>query len=134
MSATSIPPAVLLSGIEPGNRVTNPVSGSDKQKQQAGVHKKNQSFSRFEQVRKEQSYHLSEQQAGEEFDTDFEIQTCDMSAWFSGDPARRRKFAQQLGSALESIGFAILTGHGIDPGLYKDVTDKWELKEVCDAT
>ena len=124
MSATSIPPAVLLSGIEPGNRVTNPVSGSDKQKQQAGVHKKNQSFSRFEQVRKEQSYHLSEQQAGEEFDTDFEIQTCDMSAWFSGDPARRRKFAQQLGSALESIGFAILTGHGVDPGLYKELTDK----------
>jgi isopenicillin N synthase-like dioxygenase len=100
------------------------VSDSDKQEQQSGVHKKNQAFSRFEQVRKEQNYHLSEQQAGEEFDTEFEIRTCDMSAWFSGDPARRRKFALQLGSALESIGFAILTGHGVDPGLYRELTDK----------
>lgn len=100
------------------------MSRSDKENQRTGVHKKNQAFRRFEQVRKEQTYHLSEQKAGEEFDTEFEIQTCDMSAWFSNDASRRHEFAQQLGSALESIGFAILTGHGVDPTLYEELTNK----------
>jgi isopenicillin N synthase-like dioxygenase len=104
------------------------MSDSEKQEQreqqQKGVQEKNQAFRRFEQVRKEQAYHLSEQETGEDFDTEFEIQTCDMSAWFSGEPGQRRAFAEELGSALESIGFAILTGHGVAPALYEELTDK----------
>ncbi|MEE8108828.1 MAG: hypothetical protein V3T36_06715, partial [Gammaproteobacteria bacterium] len=83
----------------------------DKRKQESGVQAKNQEFRQYEQVRKEQSYFLSEQGAGEEFDEDFEFQTCDMSLWLSGDEKSRRKFSRQLGAAMESIGFAILTGH-----------------------
>jgi isopenicillin N synthase-like dioxygenase len=96
----------------------------DNRKQRTGVYKKNQAFRQFEQVRKEQTYHLSEQGTGEEFDDEFEIQTCDMSAWFSGDPDQRRGFANQLGGALESIGFAVLTGHGVDSTIYSELTDR----------
>ena len=96
----------------------------DKRKQETGVLAKNQEFRQYEQVRKEQSYYLSEQGAGEQFDEELEIQTCDMALWFSGDDQGRRKFSQQLGAAMESIGFAILTGHGVDPDLYEHLTRK----------
>ncbi|MCH8896304.1 MAG: 2-oxoglutarate and iron-dependent oxygenase domain-containing protein, partial [Proteobacteria bacterium] len=96
----------------------------DKRKQETGVLAKNQEFRQYEQVRKEQSYYLSEQGAGEQFDEEFEIQTCDMALWLSGDDQGRRKFSQQLGAAMESIGFAILTGHGVDPDLYEHLTQK----------
>jgi isopenicillin N synthase-like dioxygenase len=97
---------------------------SDKRKQETGVSAKNQEFRQYEQVRKEQSYYLSEQAAGEQFDEEFEIQTCDMSLWWSGDENKRREFSRQLGAAMESIGFAILTGHGVDAQLYERLTQK----------
>src|SRR5262245_22275099 len=76
-----------------------------------GVEALNRDFSRFDQVAKPQTYRLSESAAGdEEFDDEFRIRTCDLR-----DP----RFAQELGAAMEEIGFAILTGHGIDPALFE---------------
>ncbi len=80
---------------------------------------RNQEFRRFEQVEKPQDYHLSEQPHGEEFDEEYEIRTCDMSGLLAGDPDERDAFAERLGQALEGIGFAILTGHGIDLSLHE---------------
>lgn len=87
-------------------------------KQAEGVRAKNQAFKRYEQVEKTQDYHLSEND-GDAFDHDFVIETVDMAPWFTGSPEGRQEVSSQLGSALESIGFAILTGHGIDPKLHQ---------------
>lgn len=89
-----------------------------------GVQALNQDFSHFDQVQKLQSYRLSESAAGDEaFDDDYVIQTCDMTDYFHGGEAGRKRFAQSLGSAMEDIGFAILVGHGIDPALFRDAED-----------
>ena len=93
-------------------------------KQDKGVHAKNQDFIRYDQVNKEQVYNLSESDGVEEFDEDFEIQTCDMTGLLAGDPEAGDAFVQQFGSALEEIGFAVLTGHGVDPTLYDEATEK----------
>jgi len=86
-----------------------------------GVQALNQDFSRFDQVKKTQTYRLSESAAGdEEFDDDTVIATCDMADYFDGGDGGRQRFAQALGSAMEDIGFAILVGHGIDPALFAD--------------
>jgi len=94
--------------------------GSERDLRDQGVQALNRDFSRFDQVTKEQTYRLSESAAGdEEFDDEFRIRTCDMSDWFYGGDAGRRRFANALGQAMEEIGFAILTGHGIDPALFE---------------
>ena len=80
-----------------------------------GVHATNQDFIRYDQVEKKQTYHLAESAAEDEFDEEFAIRTCDM---------RSATFAQDLGDALREIGFAILTGHGVDPALYDEAHDK----------
>ncbi len=90
----------------------------NKDLQEKGIEASNQDFSEFEQVNKPQSYQLTEHQGEEEFDTDYVIPTCDMEPFFNGGVAGREAFSQQLGMALEGIGFAILTGHGIDQSLY----------------
>ena len=85
-----------------------------------GVNAYNRDFSRFDQVKKEQTYRLSESGGGDEaFDDDFVIRTCDMTDWFHGGEEGRRRFSSALGQAMEEIGFAILTGHGIDPALFE---------------
>ena len=89
-------------------------------KRDEGVGAVNQQFSRYEQVRKDQTYRLSEGTGAEEFDEDYRIRTCDMGLFFNGGEAGRKQFAADLGAALEGIGFAILTGHGVDPRLYAD--------------
>jgi isopenicillin N synthase-like dioxygenase len=76
--------------------------------------KTNRDFIRYDQVEKQQTYHLAEADL-EEFDDDFRIRTCDM---------RSPDFAAQLGAALREIGFAILDGHGIDPALYDEAHRK----------
>ena len=88
-------------------------------RQDKGIHAHNQDFGRFEQVTKSQSYRLSEQPGVEDFDEDYVIRTCDMSLLWNGKAGEADAFTQQLGEALEGIGFAILTGHGIDTGLYE---------------
>jgi isopenicillin N synthase-like dioxygenase len=96
----------------------------NKDLQEKGIEASNQDFSQFEQVNKPQSYQLTEHQGEEEFDTDYVIPTCDMEQYFNGGEAGRKAFSQQLGSALEGIGFAILTGHGIDQALYESCNEK----------
>ena len=79
--------------------------------QQDGIRARNQDFSRYEGVAKQQSYHLAETPDDEQFDDEFVIRTCDM---------RAPTFAQDLGDAMREIGFAILDGHGVDPALYDE--------------
>jgi isopenicillin N synthase-like dioxygenase len=83
-----------------------------------GVNAVNQQFRRYEQVDKNQTYRLSEGADDEAFDEDFEIKVCDMSDWFHGGDDGRARFTQALGEAMEEIGFAILTHHGIDTALH----------------
>ena len=52
------------------------------------------------------------------FDDDYRIETCDMTLFFEGGEEGRRRFASELGQALEGIGFAILEGHGVDQDIY----------------
>jgi len=78
--------------------------------------KTNQDFIRYDQVEKRQTYHLAEGDE-EQFDDAFQIRTCNMND---------ADFAAQLGDALREIGFAILEGHGVDPALYDEATDKVE--------
>jgi len=79
--------------------------------------KTNQDFIRYDQVEKRQTYRLAEADGVEEFDEEFEVRTCDM---------RSPDFAQQLGEALHDIGFAIVSGHGVDPALYDEASSKVE--------
>ena len=90
----------------------------------AGVTALNQDFRRYEQVRKDQAYTLSESVDHDAFDEDFQIETCDLALWLEGDESDKVRFAQTLGSALERIGFAILTGHGVDSALYAEAEQR----------
>jgi isopenicillin N synthase-like dioxygenase len=82
----------------------------------------NQQFRKYDQVEKAHTYRLAEG-AGDEFDADFEIATLDFAPFLGGDESDRARFAGEFVSALEEIGFAVLTGHGVDPALYDDVHD-----------
>lgn len=86
---------------------------------EAGVNRTNKDFSRFDQVRKAQSYRLSESAADEEFDEETLIRTCDMSDYFRGGEAGRQRFSCALGEAMEDIGFAVLVNHGVDTALFE---------------
>jgi len=87
-------------------------------KQDDGIHALNQEFSKYDGVKKEQEYHLVEDKEHDQFDEDFVIQTCDMREFFEGGEEGKAAFAQNLGKALEEIGFAVLSGHGVDTDLY----------------
>lgn len=95
------------------------MSGRSTDSRQRGTGSLNREFRRFEQVEKRQEYYLSEHPGREQFDNDYRIETCDMKGCLKGSEADRTEFAQWLGGALEGIGFAILTGHGIEPSLYE---------------
>ena len=95
-----------------------------KSTKEKGIKAVNQDFRKFDQVTKEQQYHLVENQDLEEFDEDYEIKTCDMRLFFEGGESGKKQFADELGEALEGIGFAILSGHGIDPKLYENAENK----------
>lgn len=89
-----------------------------------GVHAINQDFARYEQVDKRQAYRLSEFEGAEAFDESDRIRTCDLGRFLRGDAGDRRRFADELGSALHEIGFAVLTDTGIDPALYDEAAEK----------
>ncbi len=89
-----------------------------KSRKSRGVRARNQDFNRFDQVRKDQVYYLSEGAGEEAFDDEYEIKPCDLSLLFSGADDGKRQFAVQLGSALEDIGFAVLVNHRVDPQLF----------------
>ena len=88
-----------------------------------GVEAVSKEFGKYDQVDRPHEYHLAES-AGEILDEEFQIKTCDMSLFFEGGDKGKAEFAQQLGSAMHEIGFAILTGHGVDPELHKIVPPK----------
>jgi isopenicillin N synthase-like dioxygenase len=90
------------------------------QTKEDGVRATNQDFIRYDQVEKHQNYHLAEGVEGEEFDDEFQIRTVDIGRFIHGDDTDKRDFASQLGGALHEIGFAILTGHGVDAALYEE--------------
>ena len=85
-----------------------------------GIDADNQEFNRYEQVEKDQTYNLAEKEDQDQFDDEYEIKTCDMDLFFNGGKAGKAQFAHDLGSALEGIGFAVLTGHGVDSKLYDE--------------
>jgi isopenicillin N synthase-like dioxygenase len=80
----------------------------------------NQQFKKYDQVEKAHTYRLAEDSA-DEFDDDYEIATLDFGAYLHGDPNEKARFAEAFGAALEEIGFAVLTGHGVDPALYDEI-------------
>ena len=92
-------------------------------RKQKGITAVNQEFRRYDQVRKEQTYRLSEASTEDEFDDDFIIETCDLSQFSNGGAAGQARFAEQLGRAMESIGFAILVNHDVDTRLYAEAIE-----------
>ena len=101
-------------------------------KQETGIRALNQEFGKYEQVNKPHSYHLAEQADAEAFDEDYQIKTCDMRLFWEGGAAGQKQFAEELGAALEGIGFAILDGHGVDARLYETAESK--IAELFAAT
>jgi isopenicillin N synthase-like dioxygenase len=82
----------------------------------------NQDFRKYDQVTKAHTYRLAEH-ASDEFDADYRIATLDFAQFLGGDALDRARFAEAFAGALGEIGFAILTGHGVDSGLYDDMHD-----------
>src|SRR5262249_25088426 len=89
-----------------------------------GIDAKNQDFIRFDQVNKRQEYRLAEAEDRESFDETYQIKTVDIGRFLRGHQRERREFAEELGQALQEIGFAILEGHGVDPKLYAEAANK----------
>ena len=46
-----------------------------------------------------------------------QIPVIDLESFPSGDRATRVRVAKQLGSAAETLGFVVISGHGIDPAI-----------------
>jgi isopenicillin N synthase-like dioxygenase len=76
-------------------------------------------FRKYDQVAKTHTYRLAED-SSEQFDEDYCIATLDLGRFLHGDAADRASFAEEFGSALKEIGFAVLVGHGVDPALYDE--------------
>ena len=92
--------------------------------QKDGIHAVNQEFRKYEGVVKDQEYNLVENKLEDQFDDEFVIQTCDMQEFFEGGKEGKAAFAQKLGKALEEIGFAVLSGHGVETNLYSQAEEK----------
>jgi len=104
--------------------MSDPTGDPKDRKRQRGVHASSTEFARYDQVDKP-DYHLAEAADGaEQFDEDFEFATCDLGRFLHGDAGEQQAFADELSSAMRDIGFAILTGHGIDPQLF-DEAEAW---------
>lgn len=82
----------------------------------------NLEFKKYDQVEKAHTYRLAENDA-DEFDEDYEIATLDFGQFLKGSAEDKARFAEAFGTALKEIGFAVLTGHGVDPALYDDIAD-----------
>jgi isopenicillin N synthase-like dioxygenase len=80
----------------------------------------NRDFEKYDQVRKGHTYRLAEQ-AGDEFDDEYEIATLNFEPFLKGSAADKARFAGEFADALQEIGFAVLTGHGVDPALYDEM-------------
>jgi isopenicillin N synthase-like dioxygenase len=82
----------------------------------------NRQFEKYDQVRKAHTYRLAEHPT-DAFDEDYRIATLDFEPFLRGGSADKAAFAEAFGRALHEIGFAVLTGHGVDQALYDDVED-----------
>jgi isopenicillin N synthase-like dioxygenase len=92
-----------------------------------GVEATNQEYTSYDQVRKEQQYHLSDAtDSADSYDEEYRIRTVDIGRFLEGNAADRKAFARELGEALRGIGFAILSGHPIDPRLYDEAAERIE--------
>src|SRR5215467_14383254 len=89
-----------------------------------GIDAKNQDFIRYDQVHKRQEYRLAEADDNEAFDEAYRINTVDIGRFLHGGRRDRRSFSHELGQALREIGFAILEGHGVDPKLFEEATQR----------
>jgi len=87
------------------------------------LHALNRDFEKYDQVRKAHTYRLAEHD-DDEFDDDYQIATLDFGEFLHGDAGSKGRFAAQFTAALEEIGFAVLTGHGVDPALYDEIHDR----------
>ncbi|MFL6758685.1 2-oxoglutarate and iron-dependent oxygenase domain-containing protein [Sphingomonas sp.] len=83
----------------------------------------NREFEKYDQVRKAHTYRLAED-AGDEFDEEYEIATLDFGRFLHGNDGDKARFAEEFAQALGEIGFAVLTGHGVDPTLYDEIHDR----------
>lgn len=88
----------------------------------SGVTALNQEFSRYDQVRKAHTYRLAENEA-DEFDEEYRIAMLDFGEFLHGDVEAKARFAHAFTGALEEIGFAVLTGHCVDPALYDEMEE-----------
>src|SRR5690349_20659592 len=79
-------------------------------------------FRKYDQVRKAHTYRLAEGEQ-DEFDEDYRIATLDFEPFLHGGRDDKARFADAFAGALEEIGFAVLTGHGVDPALYGEMQD-----------
>lgn len=91
----------------------------------------NREFERYDQVRKAHIYRLAESDA-DQFDDDYEIATLDFGRFLHGNADEKAHFAEEFGAALRDIGFAVLTGHGVDPALYDDMHES--VLDLFDST
>ena len=83
----------------------------------------NRDFEKYDQVRKTHTYRLAEDDQ-DEFDEEYRIATLDFAPFLHGNEGEKARFAAQFAGALEDIGFAVLTGHGVDPALYDDMHER----------
>ena len=82
----------------------------------------NRDFEKYDQVRKAHTYRLAEHES-DAFDDDYEIAILDFAPFLRGGEKEKARFAEAFGQALHEIGFAVLTGHGVDPALYDELHD-----------
>ena len=88
----------------------------------ADVNALNRDFTQYDQVEKSHTYRLAEHPS-DAFDEDYEIATLDFDQFLNGNATDRSKFVGEFGAAVQDIGFAVLTGHGIDTTLYDETHD-----------
>jgi isopenicillin N synthase-like dioxygenase len=82
----------------------------------------NQDFRKYDQVAKAHTYRLAENPA-DQFDDGYAIATLDFAPFLHGGVDDQARFAEAFAGALQEIGFAVLTGHGVDPALYDAMHD-----------
>lgn len=50
-----------------------------------------------------------------------EVPALDIAAFRCGDASAKQRLAAEVGRAINDIGFLVITGHGVDPGLITQV-------------
>ena len=55
--------------------------------------------------------------------TEPRIPTIDLRPWLSGAPAARKEIARTVDEALQTAGFLLVTGHGVDTALRTAIRD-----------